>query len=203
MKLVQVAGYLGSGKTTLILSLVKELATRGRKVAVLVNDVGEVPVDGQVMEKYGLTVKDIGGGCICCQVAGNMRSTLNNLARNQKPDIVIIEPTGMAVPSAIRDGATIDPKFDSLNHGPTIVLFDTTRAEKFLTYETLERLVNTQLKDADIVALSKTDSAAPEKVEYARSGVLKINPKARIVMLATKTGEGVPELAAAALGEGV
>jgi G3E family GTPase len=68
MKVVQIAGYLGSGKTTLIIAMSRLIAGAGKKVAILVNDVGAVPIDGKVMEEYGLTVKDIGGGCICCQV---------------------------------------------------------------------------------------------------------------------------------------
>lgn len=199
MKLVQIAGYLGSGKTTLILSLVKGLARNGATVAVLVNDVGEVPLDGKVMEQYGLTVKDIGGGCICCQVVGNMRSTLNKLALGPNPDIVIIEPTGMAVPNAVREGAVIEKGSGSVTHGPTIVLFDTTRAEKFLTYDTLERLVNTQLRDADIIALSKVDSASGEQIAYAREGVEKVNPSATVVQLSANSGEGVDYLVQSAL----
>lgn len=194
MKLVQIAGYLGSGKTTLILSLVKGLAANGARVAVLVNDVGEVPLDGKVMEQYGLTVKDIGGGCICCQVVGNMRSTLNKLAQGPNPDIVIIEPTGMAVPNAVREGAVLERESGSVTHGPTVVLFDTTRAEKFLTYETLERLVNTQLRDADIIALSKVDSSSEEQIAYAREGVEKVNPSAKVIRLSASSGEGVDYL---------
>ena len=60
MKIVLIAGYLGSGKTTLIIALSKQLAGQGTKIAILVNDVGAVPVDGAVMQEYGLTVKDIG-----------------------------------------------------------------------------------------------------------------------------------------------
>src|SRR5215471_7525880 len=102
MKIVLIAGYLGSGKTTLIIALSKKLAGEGSKVAILVNDVGVVPVDGAVMQEYGLTVKDIGGGCICCQVVGSLMKTIETLATGVRPDIVIIEPTGIAVPDSIR-----------------------------------------------------------------------------------------------------
>ncbi len=190
MKLVQIAGYLGSGKTTLILALGKGLSEEGKKVAILVNDVGEVSVDGRVMEEYGLAVKDIGGGCICCQVAGNMRKTLGLLAKNYKPDITIIEPTGMAVPNAIREAARLDVANFEITFGPTIVLFDTTRAEKFLTYDTLKRLVATQLSDADIIALNKVDAAPEDKIERSRESVHRINPNAKIMRLSNRTGEG-------------
>ncbi len=200
MKLVQIAGYLGSGKTSLIIALVKLLSEQGAKIAVLVNDVGEIPVDGRVMQEYGLTVKDIGGGCICCQVAGTMMKTLEALAKSQQPDIIIIEPTGMAVPESIRSTALLTSSKTGIVIGPTIVLFDTTRAEKFLTYETLQRLVNTQLKDADVIALSKTDAVSSEAVQRAEAAVAGINPVARLQRLSVRTGEGIPQLAQVILG---
>ncbi|VAX16777.1 hypothetical protein MNBD_NITROSPINAE03-404 [hydrothermal vent metagenome] len=199
MKLVQIAGYLGSGKTTLILALVRIIAGKGQKVAILVNDIGEVPVDGKVMEEFGLTVKDIGGGCICCQVAGNLRSTLKTLAREIDPDMVIIEPTGMAVPGAVKEVAGYVRSTVDISFGPTIVLFDTTRAGKLLTYETLERLVTTQLKGADIIALSKVDAIENAEVDSARQAVSKFNPNAEIIRLSTISGEGLDDLAEAAL----
>lgn len=203
MKLLQIAGYLGSGKTTLILSLVRALSEKGQKVAILVNDIGEVPVDGKVMEEFGLTVKDIGGGCICCQVAGNLRSTLKILARDVDPDMVIIEPTGMAVPHTVKEVAAYVGSNVKISFGPTIVLFDTTRAEKLLTYETLERLITTQLKDADIIALSKVDAMENDQVESARRAVVKFNSAATVIRLSTNSGEGVEFLATAALNQTV
>jgi G3E family GTPase len=190
VKLVQIAGYLGSGKTTLILALGKRLSEEGKKVAILVNDVGEVSVDGKVMQEYGLAVKDIGGGCICCQVAGNMRKTLGLLAKNYEPHITIIEPTGVAVPNAIREAARLDTANFEITFGPTIVLFDTTRAEKFLTYDTLKRLVNTQLRDADIIALNKVDAAPEDKIQQSKESAHLINPNAKIMRLSNRTGEG-------------
>ena len=194
MKLVQIAGYLGSGKTTLILAVSKSLSEDNCKVAILVNDVGEVPVDGKVMQQYGLAVKDIGGGCICCQVAGNMRKTLGLLARSYEPDITIIEPTGMAVPNAIKEAVGPEAEKFPITFGPTIVLFDTTRAEKFLTYDTLIRLVTTQLKDADIIALNKVDAAPEDKIEYSKKSVEEINPDAKIMRLSSRTGQGFKEI---------
>ncbi|MFQ5486252.1 MAG: GTP-binding protein [Desulfobacterales bacterium] len=191
MKLFQIAGYLGSGKTTLILSLSKNLSEEGKKVAILVNDVGEVPVDGRVMQEYGLAVKDIGGGCICCQVAGNMRKTLALLAENYEPDIAIIEPTGVAVPNAIKEAIGLEASKFKVTFGPIIVLFDTARAEKFLAYDTLKRLVSTQLRDADIIALNKVDAASKEKIEDSREFVHLINPNAEIMELSSHTGEGI------------
>ena len=195
MKIVQIAGYLGSGKTTLIIALSRKVAEAGMKVAILVNDIGSVPIDGRVIEEYGLTVKDIGGGCICCQVAGTMIKTLETLSRGPRPDVIIIEPTGIAVPESIRQTVMLNADKTGAVLGPTIVLFDTTRTEKLLTYDTLRRLVKTQVRDADIVALSKVDLAPPGAEDRAEQAVRELNPTAEIVRLSTVTGEGLAELA--------
>lgn len=197
MKVVQIAGYLGSGKTTLIVTLGRTLSQGGSKVAILVNEVGAVPVDGKVIQEFGLTVKDIGGGCICCQVAGNLLLTLKALSEHVKPDFVVIEPTGMAVPNSVRD--VIKPAANKLNvvMGPTIVLLDTSRFEKLLSYESLKRLVATQLKDADIIALSKVDAVDADKLKTAQSAAQEINPAARVIGLSTFTQVGLSDVVAA------
>jgi G3E family GTPase len=194
MKLFQVAGYLGSGKTTLIISLAKALSTEGQKVAILVNDVSGIPVDGNVISEYGLEVKEIGGGCICCQVAGSMKKTLELLAKNMNPDLVVIEPTGIAVPNSIKDAITLYAGKIDISFGPTIVLFDVSRAEKLLTYETLIRLVTTQLKDADIIALSKVDLVGEYELGEISDKVKAINSKADYVHLSSVTNEGLDDL---------
>jgi G3E family GTPase len=194
MKFVQVAGWLGSGKTTLIIALSRALSAKGSRVAILVNEVGAIPVDGKVIQEYGLTVKDIGGGCICCQVAGNLMKTLRLLSEGPRPDMVIIEPSGIAVPNSIKQTILSGAKKQDISMGPTIVLFDTTREEKLLTYESLRRLVSAQLKDADVIALSKVDMVSHEAVSHAGEAVRLINPGARIVHLSTVTGDGLETL---------
>ncbi|MDH5510542.1 MAG: hypothetical protein OEZ32_09345 [Nitrospinota bacterium] len=194
MKLVQVAGYLGSGKTSLILDLVRTLSATGTKVAILVNDVGEVPVDGKVLSLSGMTVKDIGGGCVCCQVAGSLLKTLEILGREQKPDIVIVEPTGIAVPESIRETVRLAARRTAVTLGPVIVLFDTTRVEKLINFDTINRLVARQVRDADVVALSKVDASGEEEISRSIEEVTRLNPKAEIVRLSVKSGEGLEEL---------
>jgi G3E family GTPase len=193
MRLVQVAGWLGSGKTTLIIALSKGLSRKGVKVAVLVNEIGAIPVDGRVIQDYGLTVKDIGGGCICCQMAGSMMKTLRLLREGPNPDIVILEPTGIAVPHAVKE-MVLSVASREITLGPTIVLFDTTRAAKLLGYETLQRAVTTQLKDADIIALSKSDVVADEALAKAGESVRVINPRAQIIRLSVTNGDGMAAL---------
>ncbi len=194
MKLVQVAGWLGSGKTTLVIALGKGLAKNGKKVAIVVNEIGAIPVDGRVVREYGLTVSDIGGGCICCQVSGNMFRTIKALYEGPRPDIVIIEPTGLAVPGSIRETIRAGAHEMEISMGPIIVLLDIPRAEKLLGYEGLKRLVTAQMVGADIIALSKVDMATEGKLLKARGAVCAVNPRAEIIHLSTSSGEGVAAL---------
>ena len=196
MRLVQVAGWLGSGKTTLIIALAKGLSQKGVKVAILVNEIGAIPVDGRVIQDYGLTVKDIGGGCICCQMAGSMMKTLKLLREGPNPDIVILEPTGIAVPHAVKE-MVLSAASTGITLGPTIVLFDTTRATKLLGYETLQRVITTQLQDADIIALSKSDAITDQSFVTAKESVSGINPRAQLIRLSVMNGDGMAALALA------
>ena len=188
------AGWLGSGKTTLIIALSKGLSQKGVKVAILVNEIGAIPVDGRVIQDYGLTVKDIGGGCICCQLAGSMMRTLRLLREGPNPDFVILEPTGIAVPHAIKEMLISAAPSGEITLGPTIVLFDTTRATKLLGYETLQRVVTTQLRDADIIALSKSDAVEEEALAGTAESVRVINPRAQIIRLSVTNGDGMAAL---------
>ena len=194
MKLVQVAGWLGSGKTTLVVALGKGLSKIGKKVAIVVNEIGAIPVDGKVIEEYGLTVTDIGGGCICCQVSDNMLRTIKALYEGARPDIVIIEPTGLAVPGSIRETIRTGAYEMEISMGPIIVLLDIPRAEKLLGYEGLMKLVTAQMVGADIIALSKVDMATEGKLLKARGAVCAVNPRAEIIYLSTSSGEGVDAL---------
>ena len=88
MEIIQIAGFLGCGKTTLLLKISQMLADHGkRKVALIVNEIGEIPVDGKIIEDSGMRMKDIGGGCICCEVAASFAKTLSTSSiRNLTPN---------------------------------------------------------------------------------------------------------------------
>lgn len=103
MEILIITGFLGSGKTTFILRMIREVVETGAKVAVIVNDFGKVNVDGKVMEKYGLDVMELSGGCICCTLGVSLIETIETLAQNFKPDLIIIEPSGIADPKSMRE----------------------------------------------------------------------------------------------------
>ena len=196
MKITQIAGFLGCGKTTLLLKLSKTLAANGAsKVALVVNEIGEIPVDGKIMEDSGMQVKDIGGGCICCEVAATFAKTIYQLYRSFRPDHVLVEPTGVAVPHQVKLAARMGGRDAKIDLGPAIVLFDATRPAELLDMDMLGQLVTTQVKDADIVAISKIDAVDDGAVENSKAGVQAINDTADIICLSSFADVGVAELA--------
>jgi G3E family GTPase len=195
MKVTQIAGFLGCGKTTLILKLSRELADDGKqKVALVVNEIGEIPVDAKIIEESGMRVKDIGGGCICCEEGPYFAKTLVYLYRDFRPDHVLVEPTGVAVPHQVKDAAKMAGRDAKLSMGPAVVLFDATRPAELLDMDMLGRLVVTQVKDADYIGISKVDLVGRAEIDDAVKHVSQFNGHAKIFNVSAFSGEGMDKL---------
>jgi G3E family GTPase len=195
MEITQIAGFLGCGKTTLLLKLATMIADGGkRKVALIVNEIGEIPVDGKVIEEGGMTVKDIGGGCICCEVAVSFGKTLVALYKQFNPDYVLVEPTGVAIPHQVKTAAKMGMRDATLTVGAAIVLFDATRPAELLDMDLLGNLVVNQVKDADYLAISKIDAVDPSELDDIARRVKEHNQTAETVFISAFTGEGLDRL---------
>ncbi|MCX6650354.1 MAG: hypothetical protein NT131_01655 [Methanomassiliicoccales archaeon] len=195
MKIAQVAGFLGSGKTTFLIELAKILVDRGHKIAIIVNDVGEINVDVRIVEMYGLKAKEISGGCICCQIAGNFANTIAVLQKTFHPDLIIVEPSGVAIPWGLKRAAEYSEEEmdETIVHAPVITLVDALRIEELM--HSVRRLVETQIREADVVFINKIDSATQEKIDLSVQFSRSINPKAEIMFGSGRNNEGVREAA--------
>jgi G3E family GTPase len=176
VNLLVIAGFLGSGKTTLILSLAHQLVAAGSKVAIVENEVGEISIDGELIRRAGLTVRELFNGCICCQLSADLVPTLEALATEITPDWVIIEPSGIAEPKRMLAAL-------SYYHGPplkivrTLTLVDPTRIPEI--FEILTPLISAQLQAADAVVINKIDLASNEQMAATRAIVHQVNPQAQ------------------------
>ena len=196
MEITQIAGFLGCGKTTLLLKLAQMIADGGkRKVALIVNEIGEIPVDGKIIEEGGMTMKDIGGGCICCEVAVSFGKTLVELYKQFRPDHVLVEPTGVAIPHQVKSAAKMGMRDAKPIVGPAIVLFDATRPAELLDMDMLGNLVVNQIKDADYLAISKIDAVDPAELDGIAARVQEYNKTAETIFISAFTGEGLDRLA--------
>ncbi len=195
MKIAQIAGFLGSGKTTLLITIAKDLVQRGHRIAIIVNDVGEINVDAKFIESYGLKAKEISGGCICCQIAGSFANTLAILHNTFKPDIVIVEPSGVAIPWGLKRAAEYSEAETDvvIEHAPVVTLVDSTRIDMLI--DAVKRLVETQIREADVCLINKVDAATQEQIEKSRKLIQNINPRAEIMLASNRTGQGIKEVA--------
>jgi G3E family GTPase len=195
MKIIQIAGFLGSGKTSAIISLARTMSGElKKKVALVVNEIGEIPVDGKVVEEYGLRVKDLGGGCICCEIATSFTNTLILLSQTFKPDFVLVEPTGVAIPNQVKLATLMAKRDCDITLGPAVVLFDATRPEELLFNDILGNIVIRQISDADIIAISKIDAVNDEQLVDCEQQVRKLNQNAKIMRISSIRGDGMKEL---------
>ncbi len=154
-----ITGFLGSGKTTTIRHLLAH-KDPAEKWAVLVNEFGEVGIDGALMADSGALLKEIPGGCMCCVNGLPMQVGLNTLLRQGKPDRLLIEPTGLGHPKQILDILTADVYEPWIDLQATLCLLDPRQLldEKAVTNDNFRD----QLAAADIIVANKSDRATPE-----------------------------------------
>ncbi len=148
MRLIVVAGFLGSGKTTVLLEIARHLVAAGRKVAVIENEIGEVGIDGRYVAEQGLVVKELFGGCICCTLAIGIVDALKTIARTYDPDYVLLEPSGIARPGDVI--ATVDQYASDIDDVAVVTLIDVERFDVFL--EVLGPMLEGQVARANVIA---------------------------------------------------
>lgn len=178
MRLLLFSGFLGSGKTTLVLRVVQHAIEKGFKPAILVNEIGEVGIDNQLMRQLDLDVWELLGGCICCTLSADLVSTLEKLSSEYAADLVIIEPSGAADPKSILSALPYykGPAFESFD---TVSVLDPLRVEMLL--EVMTPLISSQIQQADLVLVTKCDLAAPEEIESAHQAAAEYNPEAKVL----------------------
>jgi G3E family GTPase len=183
MRVLVIGGFLGSGKTSTIIRLGKELSAQGNKVAVIVNEIGEIGIDGDVISKYGLDTTELTSGCICCSLKVNMKITITLLMKDFQPDMLLIEPTGIAFPQVIKNEISLmDLKDTSV--APLVTLIDGSRFKQLM--KEVKHFSMRQIIDAEILGINKVDIMDPRQIPIVEASVQQLNPKAKVVQLSAK-----------------
>ncbi len=186
---------MGSGKTTFLIEVAKELNSRGLKVATIVNDVGHINVDRKCMEVHGIDTMEISGGCICCEVQGTLTTTVTNIYMSYRPDVILVEPTGVAIPLGLKQAAaeTVKKMPRILEQSPIVTFVDAIRIDKLMN--NVRRLVETQIIEADAVLINKVDAVNEERLHHVTEMVRGLNPEVRLYYGSSRTGQGIKEVA--------
>ncbi|MEN9060809.1 cobalamin biosynthesis protein CobW [Ponticoccus litoralis] len=207
-----ITGFLGSGKTTLVRHLMQNPG--GKRLAVVVNEFGDVGVDGEILKGCAIpdcpaeNIMELANGCICCTVADDFIPTIEALmALEPRPDHILIETSGLALPKPllkafdwpdIRSKITVDgvialadaEAVASGRFAPDVARVDAQRlADDSLDHETpLSEVFEDQISCADIILLTKPDLAGPEGVAGAKAIIAAEAPR---VLPVVEVAEGV------------
>lgn len=174
-----VMGFLGAGKTTAILNLLKQKPA-GEKWAVLVNEFGQVGIDGAIFAASGAIVREVAGGCLCCAVGLPFQVAVNRLLKEVKPDRLLIEPTGLGHPRRVLDMLAGGCFQTVLDVRASICLVDPRKLSDS-RYTAHENFVD-QIALSDVLVANKTDLADEAAAEsFARWAGGSRPPKALVV----------------------
>lgn len=178
MHLLLVLGFLGSGKTTLVIRLAKAAVEQGRRVAILVNEIGEIGIDNQLMRQLDLNVWELVNGCICCTLSGDLVATLQTLDSDYHPDLVIVEPSGAADPRSILQAM---PYYRGapLESFKTLSILDPLRFSMLM--EVMTPLVTAHIEHADLVLVGKCDLAKTAEITFTQQSVAEIKPQVQVI----------------------
>ena len=197
-----VTGYLGSGKTTLINNILSN--DKGYKMAVIVNDIGEVNIDADLIQKGGVVnvgddLVPLQNGCICCNLNEDLINQILNLAKSQKYDHILIEASGICEPVPIVQSIIAIEEQCKANNIPLLCKLDAvvsvtdalrlvkefncgdTLTENKYGEDDIEGLIIQQLEFCDIVLLNKVDEVSVEELKRVKAVIKELQPVAKII----------------------
>ena len=173
-----ITGFLGVGKTTAILNLLAQRPA-GSRWAVLVNEFGQVGIDGATLTQEGVAVREVPGGCICCTAQLPLRVALTKLIREVRPERLLIEPTGLGHPAGVIDVLRSEDLASALELRNVICLVDPRQLsdEQYRSLETYQD----QIALADVLVANKCDLATPLQLQAFTEFAAQRYPPKRLV----------------------
>jgi len=168
-----ITGPLGSGKTTLLRHI---LATKAAKIAIVMNEFGEIAIDTKVIEGNDVRIAELGGGCVCCSLLGEFESAVKEIIEKIDPDIIVVETTGVAEPEALVFNIQ-----EALPQCRTDGIVSVADADGLVRFPEIGHSTRLQFESADILLLNKVDLVEPRQIEPLETKLREINPSAAII----------------------
>lgn len=171
--LTVLTGPLGSGKTTLLRHI---LTTVSQKIAILMNEFGEIAIDTKILQGKNVQMADLGGGCVCCSLIGEFEAAVNEIIETVDPDHIVVETTGVAEPDAlvfdIQESLT-DVRLDGV-----VTVVD---ADAIVKYPRIGHTAKLQIEAADVILLNKVDLVSKPELEAIEQKLRSLNEVASII----------------------
>lgn len=179
-----VYGFLGSGKTTFIQNILQRWGALER-IVVLVNEFGDIGIDGDLLQDRNGHIVEMPSGCICCTLQADFRTQMLDISQNIKPQRVVIEPTGVATIKQIQSIIQAEIFQDAIQKIHNIFIAD---AQTLMDlYKSNRHFVESQINSAHLALLNKCDLVDKKKAQLAKSVINSINPS--ISVLASEYGK--------------
>ena len=174
-----ISGFLGSGKTTLLQRLLDYCLATGRKPAVMINEYGEINIDGELLRGQGYSVREMTNGCICCTIGGTLGLAIQDVV-TFKPDVIFIEATGLADPVELIDQITKEEVLPFVRLASLIAVLDPINFTRLA--EEVHSGIRQQTELADFVLINKRDLADEQTLKALVTEVRLLNPRSEILL---------------------
>ena len=184
------SGFLGAGKTTLIRKLIAE-GYQNEKLVLIENEFGEIAIDGGFLQDAGVQITEMNSGCICCTLVGDFTKALRQVIQDYAPDRILIEPSGVG---KLSDVAAAVERVDGAHIGAMVTVVDAGKAKMYM--RNFGEFFNDQVSNADLIVMSRTDTAKPEKTLEAAELLKALNEKAGLITTPWEQLSGAQILAA-------
>lgn len=168
-----ITGPLGSGKTTLLRHI---LNTVSKKIAILMNEFGEIAIDSKIIEGKSIRIAELGGGCVCCSLQGEFEAAVNEVVDKVAPEVIIVETTGVAEPDALV--FNIHENLPQVRLDGVVTVAD---ADAMLKYPQFGYTTRIQIQEADTILLNKIDLVTPEDLEKLQEKLRQLNDMAPVL----------------------
>lgn len=188
MNIILIGGFLGSGKTTFIRQLAQFMVRqKGKNVVIIENEAGEVSIDDKLLAMDGFQVKEIYGGCVCCQLTAELTVAIGQIKQQYDPSWIIVEASGLAKIPSVLD--TLDKYGKGFESVYTIVLADAERWEELV--EIMPDFMLSQTAAADLVLINKIDQVSADKLKDIEAKIKDSGTHAQVKSMSA--ARGVPE----------
>ncbi len=173
MKLLLITGFLGAGKTTFLKRLIE--LWQDQRLALIVNEFGKVGIDGRLLDRPELSLREIAGGSVFCSCRLDQFEEALGQVVTLAPSLILVEASGLSDPTAVR---SVLGGFPQIEYMGCVALGDASRLHKVLD---IVRVCSRQLAVADLILLNKTDLITPEEQESLLAMLALRFPRARVV----------------------